>query len=67
MQAGYKDHMWNNYIFPDVTIVSPIPNCILDLKIFIWPHWVLVLACRLLAVVCGSSFPDQASNLGPLH
>ena len=54
MQAGYKDHMWNNYIFPDVTIVSPIPNCILDLKIFIWPHWVLVLACRLLAVVCGS-------------
>ena len=33
MQAGYKDHMQNNYLFPDVTIVPPIPNCILDLKI----------------------------------
>ena len=27
---------------------------------FIWPHWVLVLAC-------GMWFTDQKSNLGPLH
>ena len=27
----------------------------------------LVAACKLLVVVCGIYFPDQGSNLGPLH
>ena len=30
------------------------------LYLFIWLHWVLVAAC-------GIYFPDQGSNLGPLH
>ena len=27
----------------------------------------LVVACKLLVVACGISFPDQRSNLDPLH
>ena len=52
------------------------------LKIFIWPHWVLVAACEplklqhavSLVVMCnplvvarGIWFPGQGSNLGSLH
>ena len=42
---------------------------------FIWVRWVLVVAhriflvvvCELLVVACGTWFPDQGSNPGPLH
>ena len=44
---------------------------ILKYYLFIWLHQVLVAACRLLLVGSsfpeGASFPDQGSNLGPLH
>ena len=30
-------------------------------------HWVLVVTRALLVVSCGIWFPDQGSNLGPLH
>ena len=38
--------------------------------LFIWPSWVLVVACRifeLLVVACGIWFPEQGLNLDPLQ
>ena len=35
--------------------------------LFIWLHWALVAACKLLVEACGIWFPGQGLNLGPLH
>ena len=35
--------------------------------LFIWLHWILAVAFRLLGVACGICFPEQGSNLCPLH
>ena len=32
-----------------------------------WHAESLVAACELLVMACGISFPNQGSNLGPLH
>ena len=34
---------------------------------FIWLHWLLEVACRLLLGAHEIWFPDQGQNLGPLH
>ena len=40
----------------------------LKVRFFIWFHWVLAVAFRILLVVaCGIWFPNQGSNLSPLH
>ena len=60
---------------PLISCQRPAPSCLRDfvhvlpLKkyLFIWLCRVLVAACRLLVEACGIQFPDQASNLGPLH
>ena len=39
----------------------------MEIYLFIWLHWVLVVACKILVVACGTWFPDQGSNPRPLH
>ena len=38
-----------------------------NICLFIWLHWVLVSACKLLVAVCGIQFPDQGLNPGALR
>ena len=35
-------------------------------RLFIWLHWVLVVACRLFVAARGVQFPSQRSNPGPM-
>ena len=62
--------MWQAYEPRNVVLQATTAVGMPDLftfLIFTWLHQGLAVACTFLVVVCGIWFPDQGSNLGPLH
>ena len=73
----------NNFCFSFIYLHTPGLSCFLrNLQSWLWPAGTLVVACKifslwhaeslvavleLLVVICGIQFPNQGSNLGPLH
>ena len=57
-----------NYLFLFTYLAVPGPTCgTRGLPSSLWHTGPLAAQCELLVMACGTKFPDQGSNPGPLH